>query len=56
MAETALGFLIVVAILGSSAYITHLFATRMYNRCTHCQTLNARRRIECRECGHPLES
>jgi len=56
MAETALGFLIVIAILGTSAYITQLFATRMYNRCSHCRTLNARRRIQCRQCGQPLES
>ena len=56
MAETALGFLIVIAILGSSAFITQLFATGMYNRCSHCRSLNARRRIQCRQCGHPLES
>ena len=56
MAETALGFLIVIAILGTSAYITQLFATRMYNRCSHCRTLNARRRIQWRQCGQPLES
>ena len=56
MAETALGFLIVIAILGASAYITQLFATRMYNRCAHCRTLNARRRNQCRQCGQPLES
>ena len=56
MAETALGFLIVIAILGTSAFITQLFATRMYNRCTHCRTLNARRRVQCRQCGQPLKS
>ena len=54
MVESALGFLIVIAVLGASAYITQVFATRMYNRCPHCRTLNARRRIQCRECGQPL--
>ncbi|MEE8348274.1 MAG: hypothetical protein V3R94_01800 [Acidobacteriota bacterium] len=55
MVQTVLGILLVIAILGSSAYITQLFATRMYHRCTQCGTLNARRRTRCRQCGQLLE-
>jgi hypothetical protein len=55
MVQTALGLLLVIAILAASAYITQFFATHMYHRCTHCLTLNARRRDQCRQCGQPLE-
>ncbi|MDA2934514.1 hypothetical protein MYX82_09235 [Acidobacteria bacterium AH-259-D05] len=54
MGETALGILLVVVILATSAFITHAFARLMYNRCSECGTLNARRRIHCRHCGQAL--
>ncbi len=48
MGETILGFLLVAAILIFSALITQGFARSMYNRCPECGTLNAIRRIQCR--------
>ncbi|MDA2930908.1 hypothetical protein MYX84_13355 [Acidobacteria bacterium AH-259-O06] len=56
MAETVLAFLAAAAILVLSAFITHLFARYMYNRCPECRTLNARRRTHCRNCGHVVRS
>jgi ribosomal protein S27E len=43
-----------IAILGGSAIITQLFARAMYLRCPKCGTLNARRRVHCRNCGWEL--
>ena len=54
MKETLLNVALVVAILGGSALITHLFARAMYITCPKCRTLNARRRVECRKCGWEL--
>ncbi len=56
MGETILGFLLVAAILIFSAFITQGFARAMYNRCPGCQTLNAKRRIHCRNCGQSVRS
>lgn len=52
--ETLLGFALMAAILIVSALITNWFARHMYNRCTHCGTLNARRRTQCRSCEHEI--
>ena len=54
MRETFLDVALVIAILGGSALITHLFARAMYITCPNCHTLNARRRIRCRNCGNVL--
>jgi hypothetical protein len=54
MADTLLGLVLVVAILGLSALLTHWFARAMYVACSSCHTLNARRRTHCRECGEEL--
>jgi len=54
MGETLISVALVVAILGASALITQIFARAMYITCPDCQTLNARRRTECRRCGHNL--
>lgn len=54
MRETLLDVALVIAILGGSALITHLFARAMYTACPNCHTLNARRRIRCRHCGNVL--
>jgi predicted amidophosphoribosyltransferase len=54
MGSTLLAVLLVIAILGLSAIITHLFARAMYIVCPGCQTLNARRRTLCRACGEEL--
>jgi hypothetical protein len=51
MGNTLAAILLVVAILGVSALITHLFARAMYITCPACRTLNARRRNQCRRCG-----
>ena len=52
--STLLEIVLVVAILGGSALLTHLFARVMYVTCPKCRTLNARRRSKCRTCGEPL--
>ena len=54
MKETLLNVALVIAILGGSALITQLFARVMYITCPKCRTLNARRRVECRQCGWEL--
>jgi hypothetical protein len=54
MSETLLNGALAIAILGASALITHLFARAMYVTCLKCRTLNARRRISCRNCGCDL--
>jgi hypothetical protein len=56
MGETLLGVALVVAVLGASALITHLFARAMYITCPNCRTLNARRRSHCRRCGQALRA
>jgi len=52
--ETLLNIGLAIAILGGSYAITHFFARAMYVRCAACATLNAKRRSECRSCGHSL--
>ena len=54
MGETLLSIVVVIAIFGVSAVVTHLFARAMYITCPECHTLNARRRIQCRNCGKSL--
>lgn len=54
MHSTLVSIALVVAILGGSAIITHLFARAMYLTCARCGTLNARRRVQCRSCGWEL--
>jgi hypothetical protein len=49
--STLLSILVLVLILAASAVITNWFARTMYNRCTSCGTLNAKRRTHCRTCG-----
>jgi hypothetical protein len=53
--ETLQGILLVVGILVASALITNWFARTMYNRCTACGTLNAKRRTHCRACQNGLK-
>ncbi len=54
MNQNFLGILLVIAILAGSAILTQIFARWMYLVCPKCRTLNARRRVQCRQCGHPL--
>ena len=54
MNSTLLSIALVVAILGGSAVVTHLFARAIYLTCPRCHTLNARRRTQCRSCGWEL--
>ncbi len=54
MKGTILNVALVVAILGASAIVIHLFARAMYVTCGACGTLNARRRKHCRSCERPL--
>ena len=55
MGETLINLLFFAGILGLSAVVTQLFASRMYNRCHHCGSLNAKRRERCRVCSEPLQ-
>ena len=54
MKDTLLSIAVLGGILILSAVITNLFARKMYNRCTGCGTLNARRRTHCRSCEREL--
>ena len=51
MRDTLLSAALLIGILLLSALITNWFARTMYNRCTACGTLNARRRANCRACN-----
>jgi hypothetical protein len=55
MKDTILSLLVLGAILVVSAIVTNVFASRMYNRCAQCGSLNAKRRSQCRICNHPIE-
>jgi hypothetical protein len=52
--DTLLSLALVLGILILSALITQWFARTMYNRCTACGTLNAKRRTQCRACNAGL--
>jgi len=52
--DTLLSILVLVGILGVSAFVTSWFARTMYNRCAACGTLNAKRRTHCRSCGKEI--
>ena len=56
MSETILGALLAISILVSGAVVTQWFAKTMYNTCSQCGILNARRRVHCRGCGHPIQA
>ncbi|MCA1564916.1 MAG: hypothetical protein LC803_04655 [Acidobacteria bacterium] len=55
MRDTLLSVAVLGGILVVSALVTNWFARTMYNRCASCATLNAKRRAECRSCGHALK-
>ena len=52
MKDTLLSVAVLAGILLLSAFITNWFARTMYNRCSSCGTLNAKRRAHCRSCGN----
>ena len=54
MRDTLISLAVLGGILIISAVITNLFARKMYNRCTSCGTLNAKRRSHCRACNVEL--
>ena len=51
MSDILLNIGLLILILGTSAWATNAYARGMYNRCSGCGTLNAKRRSLCRECG-----
>ena len=55
MKSLLINIVVMVVILGSAFWFTHWFAKAMYNRCSNCGTLNARRRTRCRVCGTKIE-
>lgn len=54
MSSTLVQILLAAGILGLSALVMHLFARAMYLTCPKCRTLNARRRVQCRNCAWEL--
>ncbi len=54
MRDALLNLAVLAGILLLSALVTNWFARTMYRRCAACGTLNARRRAQCRACGHAL--
>jgi ribosomal protein S27E len=54
MGSTLAQIALAIAILGGAAVVTQLFARAMYITCAQCGTLNARRRVRCRNCGETL--
>jgi rRNA maturation endonuclease Nob1 len=52
--ETVESIALMLVILGTSWFFTEWFTRKMYYRCRNCITINAKRRIHCRKCGHPL--
>jgi hypothetical protein len=54
MSEILINLSFLIVIFGGSALITQWFTGKMYNRCSRCNGLNAKRRSECRLCGNPL--
>jgi hypothetical protein len=52
--DTILTLVVLGGILILSAIITNLFTRKMYNRCSDCGALNAKRRSNCRVCNEPL--
>ena len=54
MGSEIFGIALLIAILVVSAVITQAFARWMYIVCPKCRTLNARRRVHCRNCGETL--
>ena len=50
MTDALLSIGVLLGILIISAIITEGFARAMYKRCAACQTLNAKRRTQCRAC------
>jgi hypothetical protein len=54
ISDTILSLVVLGAILLVSAVITNLFARAMYKNCRKCGNLNAKRRVQCRICGHPF--
>ena len=54
MKDTLVSLAVLVGILGLSALFTNWFARTMYNRCSSCGTLNAKRRSQCRACEHEI--
>ena len=55
MIDTLLSLAVLIGILVVSALITNWFARTMYNRCTACGTLNAKRRTQCRACNKEIK-
>ena len=54
VSENLQAILLVAGILGVSAVATHWFSRAMYNHCSDCGTLNAKRRSRCRRCDRPF--
>lgn len=56
MIESIFSVILTAGILIASWFITSQFARWMYRRCQKCGTLNAKRRLECRNCSSLLSN
>ena len=54
LTDTLLTIAVLGGILIRSAFVTRLFARKMYYQCGECGNLNAKRRTHCRICGSEL--
>lgn len=52
--DTVLTVFVIGAVLIVPLILTNLFVRKMYYKCAGCGALNAKRRTNCRLCGHPL--
>ncbi len=52
--DAIISIAVIGGILVGSAILTNLYAKKMYDQCSSCHSLNAKRRTHCRVCGHAL--
>lgn len=54
LSDTVLTIVVIGGVLIIPLILTNLFVRKMYYRCEGCGALNAKRRSNCRLCGHEL--
>jgi hypothetical protein len=52
--KSILNALLAILILGGAFVLTQWYANAMYNPCSKCGALNAKRRTQCRTCGEKI--
>ncbi|MND02296.1 hypothetical protein D3C83_216270 [compost metagenome] len=54
MTDLLLNIALAAFVLGSGVVATQIYVRLAYFKCAGCGSLNAKRRSECRICGHAL--